>query len=178
VLAVSGIVCLLGAGWISTDLISSSIKTDGSTWIIFALTGEKTYAAILFTSDRSAINWEVGFSGDIQAQTQIRSLGQIGVHEFSGQAWTNNRPDFTCLVMEGPENKARYDEISTLGLWLEGAYLSSKSISGGKTNSITDIDTAGMVSLSKGRTRSTDPAGTVVCRRADEHLRSGRLWGE
>jgi len=150
VLAIAGVVCLLGTGWISADLISSSIKTDGTAWITSALIGDKTYAATLFTSDRSAINREVDFSGDIQAQTQIRSLGPVGVHEFSGQTRTKTRPDFTCLFAESPENKTRYDEISTLGLWSEGTYLSSRSLSGGQTTSMTDIDAAGMVSLSKG----------------------------
>lgn len=149
-IATAIVFCLLGAGWISADLISSSIKTDGSAWISSALIGEKTYATTLFTSDRSAIDREVDFFDTIQAQTRVNSSGPVGVHEFSAQARMNEHPAFACMFADRGSNKTRYDEISTLGLWSAGTYLSSRTIGLRQTGSLTDINGTGMVSLSKG----------------------------
>ena len=150
VIALAGVICLLGVGMINADLISSSIATDGTAWVASAVLGDKTYAATIFTNDYSMIAREIDFSQDVQAQTQVKSSGPVGVHEFSAQIRTTGKPDFSCIFAERAINKTRYDEIGTLGLWSNGTYISSRLISGGQTVSLTDIEGTGMVSLRKG----------------------------
>jgi hypothetical protein len=149
IIAIAGIVCLLGIWGMSADLISSSITTDGTAWVSTSVLGERTYAATLFMNDRSAMSREMVFNQDVQSQTAIRSDGPVGVHEFSAQDRTRKAPAFLCSFADRVDNKTRYDEISTLGLWSNGTYVSSRHLRDEQTVALTDIDAAGMVSLNK-----------------------------
>jgi hypothetical protein len=133
----------------SADLISSSIATDGTAWVSSAVLGEKSYAATLFMNDRSLMNRELDLSGDLQSQTRIQSSGPLGVYEFSAQERKKIPSRVFYVFADQGYNKTRYDEISTLGLWKDGTYISSRQLSGGQTIAITDIDATGMVSLDK-----------------------------
>lgn len=150
ILAIAGLICLLGIWGMSADLISSSISTDGVAWVSSSVLGEKSYAATLFMNDRSAMTREMVVSNGVQTQTAIRSSGPVGVHEFSAQERTSGAQDYLCTFGKRAENKTRYDEISTLGLWSNGTYISSRALRGEQTVSLTDIDATGMVSLNKG----------------------------
>jgi len=149
-IATAGLVCLLGIWGMSADMISSSIATDGTAWVSSAILGEKTYAATLFMNDRSAMNRELVFNQDVQSQTAIRAAGPVGVHEFSAQDRTRQAPVFLCAFADRADNKTRYDEISTLGLWSNGTYVSSRQIRDIQTVGLTNIDATGMVTLNKG----------------------------
>ena len=148
-IAIAGLVCLGCAGGISADLISSSIATDGTAWVSSAVLGEKSYAATLFMNDRSVMNRDLDLTTDLQSQIQIRSSGPVGAYEFSARERKKNPDEFFCVFAERGDNKTRYNEISTRGLWKNGTYISSRQVRGGQTVSITDIDATGMVSLDK-----------------------------
>lgn len=150
IIAIAGLVCLLGIWGMSADMISSSIATDGTAWVSSAILGEKTYAATLFMNDRSAMNRELVFNQDVQSQTAIRADGPVGVHEFSAQDRTRQAPVFLCSFADSADNKTRYDEISTLGLWSNGTYVSSRQLRDEQSVALTDIDATGMVTLNKG----------------------------
>lgn len=150
VIAIAGIVCLFGIWGMSADMISSSISTDGTAWVSASVLGEKSYAATLFMNDRSAMNRDLVFGQDVQSQTAIQADGPVGVHEFSAQERIHKAPSFLCAFVGKSDNKTRYDEISTLGLWSHGTYLSSRHLRDHETVSMTDINGTGMVSLYKG----------------------------
>lgn len=148
IVALAGILCILFAGFMSADMVSSSISVDGTSWISSALTGDKIYAGLIFTNDRSTINRNVDFRDGIITDTRVKSTGPIGLDEFSSQVQTGKKDGFTC-VFGDPVNKSRYDEISTSGLWSYGSYTSARSLNGGLTKAGTQLDGVGMVSLGK-----------------------------
>lgn len=148
IVALAGILCIMFAGFMSADMVSSSIMVDGTSWISSALTGDKTYAGLIFTNDRSTINRNVNFKDGIITDTRVKSTGPMGLDEFSSQVKTGKKDGFTC-VFEVPINKSRYDEISTSGLWSYGSYTSARSLDNGMTRAGTQLDGVGMVSLSK-----------------------------
>jgi hypothetical protein len=145
----AGLVCLAGVCGMSADLISSSIATDGTAWVSSAVLGEKSYAATLFMNERSVMNRELDFSDPVQAQIRITSSGPVGVYEFSARDRKKIPSEFFCVFAGSGENETGYDAISTLGLWKEGTYLSSRQLRGGQTVSFTGINATGMVSLAK-----------------------------
>ena len=148
-IAIAGLVCLVGVCGMSADRISSSIATDGTAWVSSAVLGEKSYAATLFMNDRSVMNRELDLSGDVQSQTRIQSSGPLGVYEFSAQERKQIPYGVFCVFADQGYNRTRYDEISTIGLWKDGTYISTRALRGGQTFAVTDIDATGMVSLDK-----------------------------
>ena len=149
ILICAGIICLALAGFMSADRISSSISVDGSSWIKSSLTGDKTYATLLFTNDRSTINRGIEFSKDIETQTRVLSSGPVGVLEYSAQSITPEAESWRCMFVGSDQTNDRYDEISTTGLWSGGNYTGVRSMSENLTTASTDITGTGMVSLSK-----------------------------
>ena len=150
IIAIAGVVCIVCAGWMSADLVSSSIAVDGTSWISSALSGDKIYAGLFFTNDRSTINRNVDFRDGVNSETRILSTGPIGLDEFSSQIQTNRISDESrCVFGVSPDNITRTDEISTSGLWAFGNYSSSRYLGGGLTRAGTRINGDGMVSLGK-----------------------------
>lgn len=147
-IAIAGIVCVMLAGWISADLVSSSISVDGTAWVSSALTGDKTYAGHFFTNDRSTINRDINYQDGIDSETRIQSSGPMALDEFSAQVQGNQKNGFTC-VFGDLSNRTRYDEISTSGLWTFGSYASTRSLDSGLTKAGTRVNGTGMVSLNK-----------------------------
>jgi hypothetical protein len=72
------------------------------------------------------------------------------VHEFTAQDRTRQALAFLCSFADRADNKTRYDEISTLELWSNGTYLSSRQLRDEQSVALTDIDATGMVTLNKG----------------------------
>jgi hypothetical protein len=149
ILICAGIICLALAGLMSADRISSSISRDGSSWIKSSLTGDKTYATLLFTNDRSTINRGIEFSKDIDTQTRVSSSGPVGVQEYSAQSITPEAESWRCMFVGPDQTNDRDDEIDTTGLWSGGNYTGVRSMSENLTTASTDIIGTGMVSLSK-----------------------------
>ena len=96
------------------------------------------------------MNRELILTDDMQTHTVIRSSEPVVVYEFSAQKRTARVKESLCTFAQRVNNKTRYDEISSLGLWLNGTYISSRALREKQTVSLTDIDATGMVSLSKG----------------------------
>lgn len=120
-----------------------------SSWITSSLTGDKTYAALLLTNDRSTINRDIEFSTDIDTQTRVSSSGPVGVMEYSDQSTMPESEPWRCMFIQSDETDNRHDEIGTSGLWSAGNYTGVRSMSGNLTTAMTDISGTGMVSLRK-----------------------------
>ena len=155
ILVIVGIVCVAFAGCISADLISSSIAVDGSSWIRSSLTGDKTYAGLLFTSDQSTVTRMIDFSKDLDTTTRISSTGQVGVTEYTAQAFTPGSEIWRCMFADDDDPEIREDEIETRGIWSAGNYTAVREMSEDLTSGSVDISGTGMVSLGK-RTDTTN----------------------
>ncbi len=145
----AGIVSLIFAGWMSVDMITSSILVDGSSWNKSSLTGDRTYSTLMFTNDRSVINLRIDFTNDVDSQVRVLSSSPVGIREFSSQITTPEAEAWRCMFVEDDTERDREDEISTSGLWSSGNYTGVRGISGNLTTASTEIDGSGMVSLSK-----------------------------
>jgi len=97
ILVIVGIVCLALAGWMSADLITSSISVDGSSWIKSSVTGDRSYAGLMFTTDQSTVTRSIDFSKTLDTQTRISSNGPLGVSEYSEQTTTPKDEFWRCL---------------------------------------------------------------------------------
>lgn len=168
ILICAGIICLALAGLMSADRISSSISVEGSSWITSSLTGDKTYAALLFTNDRSTINRGIEFSKDLETQTRISSSGTVGVREYSEQSIIPESEAWRCMFIQSDATDNRHDEIGTSGLWSAGNYSGVRSMSENLTTALTDISGTGMVSLSK-------HTGTVNVTQNERAVAAGRM---
>ena len=96
----AGIVCLTFAGWMSADMISSSISVDGSSWINSSLTGDRTYSSLMFTNDRSVVNRGIDFTNDVDSRVRVSSSGPVGIREFSSQITTPETEAWRCMFVD------------------------------------------------------------------------------
>lgn len=146
---VVGLVCLAGMGGISADRISSTIATDEAAWISSAVVGDQSYSGALFMTEPSSMVRDLDLSDDLKSLTLVNSSGPLGVYEFSSREWKGTPPGLLCLFTPQESDPARHDEISTLGLWKRGIYLSLRQTGSGRTLAATEINASGMVSLDK-----------------------------
>ena len=107
----------------SADLISSSISVDGSSWIKSSLTGDKTYAGLLFTNDQSTVTRTINFSKDLDTHTWISSTGPVGIQEYSAQASNPESDIWRSMVARSDEEtfmpKSRPGESWHIGITLK-----------------------------------------------------------
>ncbi len=149
ILLTAGIVCLALAGWISADLISSSISVDGSSWIKSSVTGDRSYAGLMFTTDQSTVTRSVDFSKALDTQTRIMSTGPLGVYEYSKQTNTPRDEFWRCLFARSDTNPEQRDKIETRGILSSGNYTGVRGLTEDLTTAGTDINGNGLMSLSK-----------------------------
>lgn len=145
----AGVLCLAGAGWISADMISSSISVDGSSWIKSSITGDRSYASLMFTSDRATVTRGLDFGDAIESQVQVSSSGPVGIREYTAQVTKPDISSDACLFIRETDGPIREDEILTSGLWRTLNYSGVRTVAENLTSAGTDISGVGMVSLSK-----------------------------
>ena len=163
-----GIACFALAGGMSADLISSSISVDGSSWIKSSLTGDKTYAGLLFTNDQSTVTRTIDFSKDLDTHTRISSTGPVGIQEYSAQTSTPESEDWRCMFARSDDETSREDEIETRGILASGNYTAVRGMSEDLTSGGVDITGSGLVSLSK-------KTGTVNWTQEERSVAAGRM---
>ena len=95
-----GCACLLIAGLVGADSVSSTIVCDGSSWVSSTVIGQgQTYAANLFTTNMAVLmrNLDVGNDGKVSTRTNVQSAGPVGVDEYSGQGTNQTGPSENCV---------------------------------------------------------------------------------
>jgi len=145
----TGVICLALAGWISADLISSSISVDGSSWIKSSVTGDRSYTGLMFTTDQSTVTRSIDFSKALTTQTRISSTGPLGVSEYSKLTNTLKDEFWGCLFARSDTNPEQRDEIETRGILSSGNYTGVRGLSESQTTTETDITGKGLMSLIK-----------------------------
>jgi len=145
----AGIVFIAFAGWMSADLITSSISVDGSSWIKSSVTGDRSYSGLMFTTDRSTIARSIDFSRALDTQTRISSTGPVGVYEYSKQVGIPEDEIWQCLFIQSDRNPEQRDEIETRGILSSGNYTGVRQLAENLTTAETDITGKGLMSLIK-----------------------------
>ncbi|WP_300038183.1 hypothetical protein [Methanospirillum sp.] len=103
----AGIVCRALAGWMSADLITSSISVDGSSWIKSSGTGDRSYAGLIFTTDHSTVTRSLDFYQTVDVQTRISSSGPLGVYEYTAQTSIPEEESWRCMFTSSDEQAGR-----------------------------------------------------------------------
>ncbi|MGV8108283.1 hypothetical protein [Methanospirillum sp.] len=166
-----GCACILIAGLVGADSVSSTIMCDGATWVSSSVIGQgQTYAASLFTTDMGILmrNLNVGSDGKVKTSTNARSTGPIGVDEYSAQGTNQTEPSETCIFTLPENGTPTRDEINYMGLMQTGQYVSTRTLDPSQTGAVTMINGTGMILVhakssdgTNETTHTSDVAGTM-----------------
>ncbi|NLV28220.1 MAG: hypothetical protein GXY48_13865 [Methanomicrobiales archaeon] len=162
-----GCICLLIAGLVGADSISSTIVCDGSSWVSSSVIGQgQTYAANLFTTDLAVLfrNLDVGSNGKVSTRTNVQSAGPVGVDEYSGQGTNQTGPSDNCVFALPENGTPSWDEINYMGLMQTGQYVSTRTLDPSQTGAVTMVNGSGMILV---RAKSVDVNGTEITHTSD-----------
>lgn len=160
-ITLTGIFCLLVAGFVVGDSVSSTIVCDGASWVSSSVIGQgQAYAANLFTTDFAAIfrTLQTDNDGEVRTMTNARSSGPLGTDEYSSsESGKVNNPE-DCLFTV-PDNITPADnEIRYMGLLGTGQYVSTRELKPGNY-AVTMVNGSGIMLV---RAQSRDENQTIT----------------
>ena len=151
-----GCACILIAGFVGADSVSSTIVCNGSSWVSSSVVNQgQTYAASLFTTDLAILmrDLKVGNDGKVKTSTDVQSSGPLGVDEYSAQGTNQTEPSENCVFTQSPNVTPKRSEIMYTGLMQSGQYVSTRNLDPSITGAVTMVNGTGMILA---RAKSTD----------------------
>ena len=145
-LIVAGVI-FLAVSWQLSQAsgITTTVVGSGASFLNTAVIGmDKSYSNSLFTEGRSSVVRVIDTRTGIQSDLLVKSSGSFGIDEYGDQIGPDGPQPILNCVFYPMNTSSRTSEVSAMGLFQGGEYLSKKQIRNG-LRSHTSANATGLV---------------------------------